>query len=415
MGKVALLFVGNASVAASQFVLLSLFIRFGGLAEGGVFGLALAVTAPVFLTAALGMRVVFLTHKSIRDFRYYLGVRVSTSAISIVIVSIVASIFFQDVMLSIMLVAAIKSLDSILDIYFGLFRQREQIRRMSWIMISNSCFTAGAGGLCYFLTREINWALVASVCSSIVVLAWVLATTPVRKGSKFRFVEFQAEHPLKTKIGFIVAAGLPLGIASGIASVATGIPTYFLSVSGGLAMVGAFTTLYYVITAANLFYTSVAQYAVKNMSDLVRKAEFGGLRTIVLQLAGTGIAFGVLIELFLLLFGENLFIAVYGEDFVGVQTAVSIIGISVALIPVSCFLDVALSSLNYYYSQLSIGLVTLFTTATVAVLLIPTYGLVGACWTSVSVMLMRSLLKTYVFRRGLRTMALKVYSDNRVV
>jgi O-antigen/teichoic acid export membrane protein len=215
---------GNSVYALCQFGMLSVLALLTNTTEVGRYGLALAITAPVFLFASLKLRQIQVTDaQNHYSFGEYLAQRLLTSTVATASVIGVVALLGMDprTTATTAAVAVFKALESIIDILYGAMQRREQLH-----LVARSQMLRGVGGFAVFagsvwMTGKVEVAAGGLAAFTIIQVAtnfWHVRKLGVQVKPAFSWVTFRR----------LTWLALPLGVALSVSSLSINVPRYFI-------------------------------------------------------------------------------------------------------------------------------------------------------------------------------------------
>lgn len=344
----------------------------------GEYSLALAITAPVFVFAELGLRTVYLTLHRPLAFRNYVLLRFGMGGLAFVASVVIAAAFQPGILATVALVAAVKLADSVSDL---LSAPMQHFRRPELI-------TAAYAGLAIAGTIVV-WGLLAAFQSLDIALLGLLGvsiatalamTRPTRRILAAN--DSPREHLTSESLVTLFKAGLPTGVSWSLLSLVSTVPQYFLAWSRDTASVGMFAILLYIVAAVELFMNALTQAWIPQGRALhVRFARDAARFTrSVAAVAGLWTLAFVPLSMLGVWIASILFPILFGPQYrIDLAFAVPIILCVIAL-PAVFFGSMALSIQNRYTHGLSLGVSAAAVSVAACALLIPAYGVPGALW-----------------------------------
>ncbi len=138
--------VGNVVYAASQWGILVLLAKLATPESLGVFALAYAVTAPIFLFAGLSLRSSQATDSGHFRFGDYLGVRALGMGAALVVTVGMAALLEHDATtrLVILTVGVAKAIEGLSDVHYGVMQRHEQMRPIAVSLVSRGLLSVVA-------------------------------------------------------------------------------------------------------------------------------------------------------------------------------------------------------------------------------------------------------------------------------
>jgi O-antigen/teichoic acid export membrane protein len=188
-------------------------------------------------------------------------------------------------------------------------------------------------------------------------------------------------HPTidKSQWSLLFKAGFPFAITNGLSTVYVRIDVLFLSSFATNAIVGLYEAANNLTVRLNIvartvniaLYPFLSSEFAKNKQSLQRHT---GRMVRLLVIPGT------LIAAVLWVFGDRIVVLVYGDKFVAAIQAVKWLALIIPLRFIDTSLEVALSASNREGKRAMAVLVTALTNLLFDIILIPTYGLMGAVY-----------------------------------
>ena len=175
---------GNAAYAISKWLILIILAKLTAVEVVGQYALGVAISMPIMAFSDLQLQTVMVTDV-IRNFKFgdYLGLRILTTGLAILV--IVCSVIIIGYDLQLVLVILFVTLDravvSISSIFHGLFQQHDRMDFISTSSILRSILSMTGISIMTLLTKSIAWICLGMALGSAVVLCFY----DFRKGSLF--------------------------------------------------------------------------------------------------------------------------------------------------------------------------------------------------------------------------------------
>lgn len=348
-----LVLISNIARAGSQWVLVWVYAILGGSVAVGEYSLALAIATPIFIAAEMSLRNVYVTlHRPIA-FSTYVLVRTISCAVALTLLVLASGLNVISVAV-LLLVGLIKTVDSVLDLSYGVLQKEGMLARIALTSLLNSGLTVLIGVVAYRSTRSIELSLVGSLIGSVCTAAIVvIPVARARREPKLRRGE------VWPGIRGVLHAGIPSGLAFASVSLLTYLPVYFLSAVAGKEQIGVFAVLAYFPIFANLFYSSVQQ---STLHTFVASHGTGGnteLRGYALRIGRPLILCGLVSGILTMSYGNQFVTAVYGDQFSLEPEEIWPVAVSLVLLPLIYVSGAVLLTKNLYRMQFAIGSISL--------------------------------------------------------
>lgn len=331
--------------------------------------LALALTAPIFMFADMGMVSLYLSLRA-RPLLSDVGrARALATGVAVTVVVLLALVGPAPLWAT-LLVALIKTVDQFADLAMAGLHEQGDARSIFGLSVLNVSLTTGGASAVILLGAGLNEALAMSLGSSIMVvwLAWRRLRTADGPGA-LRPRAALSPHR-------ILISGIPLGLAMGLASLILNAPQYWLARHGTQGEVLYFALVVYAITAVQLVIGGLAQSYLLNFSHIVAQQSPTEIRRIVgrttwrLALAALPVAGAGVLGIWVL------------DHVVGINSRPGInaaaFGTIVVSLPAALASGVMLNALNRYARLLVSNLLAALTVIASALWLVPAHTLSAA-------------------------------------
>jgi O-antigen/teichoic acid export membrane protein len=410
-------FAGNVINAAAQFGMLLVLAKLGDAEKVGQYGLALALTAPLFLFVGMSLRSVLVTdigeEYSIAD---YVGLRVLGMAVGMLsLATIVASVGYSwQSSVIILLIGLSKSIEGLSDIVFGVF---QRMHRMDLIARS-TILKAGATLLAFSFVLWATNSLPVAVVSMCVVwlvrfgvfdvsnLLGVQGNTRSRRslfksfGQYFLHLSDRADCLWK-----LLVFALPLGLASSVTSLSSSVPRYVLERFEGVGELGIFTVLAYPLAAGNIVISALSQSSLPRLAQYSATANPDAFWTLLRKLLILGAGLAVVAFIIAAAFGEYLLRALFGAVYAAEHDVFTILILGMGVGFVNWFLNAALQALRVYRSMLFVQMSVLAFTIAASIFIVPGHGIEGAAWVMLASAMIQVGIKLLLVPLKLHTLA----------
>jgi O-antigen/teichoic acid export membrane protein len=339
----------------------------------------MALSAPIFTLAQLGMRNVFVTSKTQWGYGPYFGLRLASNVFAIVVSVGLAYVIIDAPSLSLILaVLGIRAADSYADILMASYQARGRMVAVGHIMTANGVFTVLIVGVSLlFSVSPLIMAWLSFAVSMVVCLGY---TAPV-----LRWERSMGWNKGAGATRSILVLAWPLGLAQSANSLTANFPVLFLTLFADADSVGRFAVLYYFITAANLIYNSVEQVAVSDFVSAHRSGGIEALRSAFWRTLGLMAGVGLVGALAFLVAGRQVISWLYGTEFAVELGELAPIAIAILLLAGVHSTSPVLLVLNRYRAQLTIAIASLVVGIVAIVVLAGTAGVMVAGYVYVAV------------------------------
>lgn len=288
----ALTLLGNLSYGGAQWAMLMVLAKLGSPEIVGRFALAMAVTAPVVMFAALNLRSIVATDAGKKHaFGEYLGLRLLALGAAFLFIAgtALAAGYDRGMLLTVLVIGAAKCAESVSDILFGILQQHEKMGLISYSLLLKGLLSLVAFALAMLFSRSL---LVAALGLA---AAWTLTLAFFDlPNARACLEEGESLRPLWTapRLWAIVLLALPLGVAALLDSLLVNIPRYFVSALLGERELGIFAALSYVSIVGVRVVTALGESALPRLARYHQAGERERFTRLVGQMAGVGILLG---------------------------------------------------------------------------------------------------------------------------
>jgi len=390
---------GNIFYAACQWGYIVVIAQLGSAELVGRFALSLAITAPVFMLANLGLGIALATDADDEhEFGQYLGLRLFTTAVALLFIG--GIVFFGgykgETVRVVLLLAVAKAIEAISDVVLALFQKNERMDILAKSMTLKGAISLLAMTAAMLLSESLELAM-AALC-----LGWfvTLISWDLRKAASFaKLVPSFAVGRLSS----LAWLALPLGVIAGLNSFGAQLPRYFMEHFGGEEALGLFTAPAALAIAALLVTRALSRSAVPRMALYFARKQFTEFKRLLARLMGLGLGVGVLGVLVALLLGKWFLRTAYGAEYESEHVVLMWVIVHTAVLATGTFLGTALTASRRFGVQVSLHALKIVAVAAACLILIPRYGALGAAWALLAGSIVSSIGYGVVLQRVLAT------------
>lgn len=308
------------------------------------------------------------------NFNFYFCARLLTCIISIIIISIITLCLQHSLETKciILLIGWFKFFESFGEIFLAQKQREFSLKETFFSKFMRTVFGCILFLIFSFLTKNIFFGSLALFGSSFFVFVFY-----EMRISKIT-LNFKIERFFYTAF-FMIKKYYILGFVSLLASLSTNIPRYFISYYWDMEAVGVYSILSYISTGMVLFITTSFQLYIPRISNYIRNAEIDIFHDTMKKLAGLFLIFGIIVFIFFMFTGQELFKIIFNKD-----TNISRLMISITIIGgifhyISLVILYTLTSANLLRQQLYFYVGDICIVLIVSYLLIPSYAVLGGC------------------------------------
>ncbi len=390
---------GNGSQAASRGAMLIVLAKLGHTDLIGPLVLALALAAPIFSLAELGLRSALVTDAR-HQYRFaeYLSVRLATTLLAFLAAVAAAGLACpaSGAVLLVGLVAAAKACESLSDIFHGLLQRQERMDRIGIALMLRAVL--GLGGLAagVGLTGSLAW----GVAGFALAMAFVLLTYDVPNAvSVLRALAAGPSHPAhpdsqassacSPKRAFhastlrcldLAWTTLPLGIVMLEIQLVTNIPRYVVGYYLGETALGIFAAIYCLATGGVMVISAVGQTVSPRLAKYHAAGNSAAFwRMLAKFLVVTG-GLGLVPTVVMAFWGGPILTLVYEPRFAAYTQLAEWLMIAGAILYQTGPLGRALDATRHFRTHMLIRGLTIVMLLALAPPLTQAFGLHGTAW-----------------------------------
>lgn len=371
-------FIGSLTYSFSQFIILIILTKVTNPEMVGLYSLGLAVTAPVLMLTNLQLRQIQATDTT-DEYKYndYFGLRIITGFVAflIIIVLIYLSNYSFEKSIVIFLVGLSKIIDSYSDVVYGQLQQNERMDYIGKSRIIKGIITVVVFGASLLITRNLFLSLIMLNFIWFLIF-WFYDQKTVQLYNKNISPVFNFK-----KLKRLVILAFPLGLVLMLGSLNNNLPRIVLEKLFDAEALGYFSAIAYILSVGNIFIQSVGQAASPRLAKLFKNRSYKEFSRIIIFLMILGAVIGLLCTLITIFFGEIILEIIYDASYANYNYLFTLIMFSgVFLFPAS-FLGYGITAMRLFKIQPFIGIFGLIVTLIFSLLLIPSFGLLGAVYT----------------------------------
>jgi O-antigen/teichoic acid export membrane protein len=393
------LFLAFMIIALSQFLATIILVKFCAPELVGRFALANAITIPIFAFTSLDLGSLQITDaKNQYSFEDYLNVRLVTSGIALFL-SIIIPIFAGypwDTLIIIWLTAALRALESVSGIMYGLIQKSEQMKTLAYLGSSKSIFSILLLGVVLYLTGSLSLALILLILSRIFYLffyelPYSLATVDSSyssKGHGLSPLSIQSSQIAWSKLFTtkwhhqkllnLAKLALPMGIVTLLVSFNANVPRYLLEKYTGEASLGIFASIASLMAIGDTVLNPLGTSATPRMSQYCAEGNFKAFWRILSKLVAIALVMGIIIITACLLIGQPFLEIIYRKEYGQYINLLTLLMLAGSIEDISSFLGQAIIATRSFRLKMVVSATVTTISALIGLWLIPKQGLYGA-------------------------------------
>ncbi len=389
-------FLGNVVFAASQWILLVVLAKLGTVEEVGLFALANAISAPVFMLSDLNLRAYLATDAGEEfPFATYLGCRAFSSGLALISIFVVGLVTSQsrESFVVLMAVSGAKAFESLSTVAFGLYQKQNRMRWLAGSLTLKSFLSVASFTSVLLMTKRLDLSVLALAGSRLITfVAYDLPHT-----RRLASLSLFWSAPGVTKLA---RSALPLGVIMMLTSLNSNLGLYFIESLLGTVAVGHFAAILYLITAARIVVNALSQTASPRLARLLHARDRSGFDKLQRMLIGLGLAIGVTGAIGAWLLGETVLSLVYSPEYAEYSVLLVWLIAANSFTFANAFLAAGLTAMRSFGPMLAINVFSIILTTTLLAVLIPKFGLIGAAWAAGASAASKFALNYHLSRRS---------------
>lgn len=381
------IFFANAFSSLTKWLMVILIAKNLTAIEVGVYTLAFAIGAPITLFANMKLRSLYITSQE-ANLKDYLYIRNILSLLAFVTLVLIGFVIYPEYLIIIIFVGISKILDLQSDMFYAIPHKNSDLNIVGKLMVIKQLLLILVFAVFLFAFKSLSIALFSQIVTQFLILVF-LEKNIIYKKYKIIYNEVKYEN-----LKVLLIMGLPLGLVQMIFSINSNIPRYILEYYENAEILGYFAAIMYITTIVNLFVSSISQVFLPKLSSVFLAGKIKLFKKYLnFYLLSVSILISILLFVVSILFGENLLIFLYGNEYAYYKDILVLISISVGLNLVSWNYDTALMAMRYISIQPKIIFINLLITLIAAYYLIMHFGMRGAAYTliisAVTLLIMR--------------------------
>ena len=366
---------GNAIYAASQFGILSVLAKLGNRSTVGQYALALAITAPVFMFTNLQLRGVQATDaRDEYEFADYFTLRCLGTLVGVAAIGVIVAVTHYDrtTQAVIVLITLAKAIETFSDVIAGYLQKHERLDQVARALMLRGVLSVCAFAMVFWLGHS----LVAAVAA--LAITWGAVVTLYDARIARRLGRPRLFHVSRERLRALFAVSLPLGVVMALISLNTNLPRYLLERKLGVAELGTFASIAYLMAAMSLVVLALGQSVCARMSRLLADGEVTRFRRLTHKLIGFAVALGLGGVGGTAAFGREILTLVYRPEYATHSRLLLLMVIAASVGAAASFLGFGMTAARCFRSQVPIMVAAVVTAAVLTETLLPSCGLMGA-------------------------------------
>jgi O-antigen/teichoic acid export membrane protein len=244
----------------------------------------------------------------------YAGLRILTTIIAVsAIFGISSTLYRGETGLTIAAFALCKGIESLSDVIYGLWQQRERMDLIAKSLILRGVLALIGAAVCFAVFRTV-W---IAVCGMAVAWSAAFAAFDLRRGTAMARETHQTLMPRfsATRMRQLFRLSLPLGIVTMLISFNFNVPRYMISHFQTVRDLGIFSALGTILMAGTLIVGALGQAATPRLALYASRGSTHEFRRLSNRLLLIGMTLGICGVLAALAFGRQIITLIYGREY----------------------------------------------------------------------------------------------------
>jgi O-antigen/teichoic acid export membrane protein len=384
-------FVGNIFYSACQAGILMLLAKIGNPEMVGKYGLAMAIATPVLALSSLQLRAVLTTDvKEKIPFGEYLGFRLLTTLLSLVVISGIALTSRRESMFIVIVMGISQGIEMVSDLYYGRMQFQDNMDRIAKSMILRGVLGLAALAAGVYFTHQLIWGVIGLTIARAATLLFYdinkrtqLLPREMLDRAEIETVLSAGSGVLRPRWSFaaqseLMRTSITLGVIAMLVSLLPNIPRYFLVGTMGERALGIFTATAFLVSTGNLIMTAMGQAAFVRLAKLYGARDVPGFNRLLVRLLGVALLLGIGGVGVALVAGKLLLTLIYRPEYAEHTDLLVAMMCAGALTYVASVLASAVTSARSFKPQIPVLASAASAGAISSYFLIHAYGLLGA-------------------------------------
>ncbi|PNZ70009.1 hypothetical protein E2556_02065 [Staphylococcus croceilyticus] len=380
-------FLGNAIFSFIKWLILILAVRLTSPDQVGSYTYAVALTTPIMLFANMRLRLRYVVEDDL-SFKSLHKLRNLLNLFSLIIIILVGFIVHPDYISYMILVALTKILDLQSELYYAILHKKQNFKYISLLQIGKSLIIIIPFAIAMFIFKNVLIGLVIQVVAQLIWLVFF-------ESKVANLIDNEINKTINKKVLYsLFIDGLPLGIVQLLNSYNILIPRYVIERVLDVKLVGVFASISYLLTIIDLFMNAVSQNIIVRIKNAILKKDYEKLikytnKDVFLM----SLLLGLIVIIPVYFFKDLIIGIIYGSFYQKYSIVFLIIAISIIFNFQSWIFDTTLMAFKVYKLQLIASIFNLIVSIISSILLINSFGLVGAAISVVIINFSQAIIK----------------------
>lgn len=348
--------LGQLAYVIGQFLLLVALARHASVEDVGRFGLASAITLPIFWFFNLGIRANQATDTTGQyRFHEYMRLRLYATALTYVLVVVIALCLSDPAMLPVMLIfGATKGVETWSDLCYGSFQRGDRL----WAVAQSLILRGFAGSLLFWIIIATTGTVILAYLG--LLLAWTAVAFGLDVPRARRIARAEGDvKPVRLEVVRELALGsLPLAFNALLAALQGSSPRYVTGHMLGIAALGQFTLIGYAMQAVTTIVTAVGQSIIARLAHYAANGNRRAFTRILTRFMGLIAVAATVAAILALLIGDPVLTLIFGPDYSGLAGLLALIMVASGMVASAGILQSGLLATRRFTHNLRIRVVS---------------------------------------------------------
>ena len=385
--------LGNTVFSGFRWGIVLLLANLGSPVMVGQYALGIAIVEPVFMFGNLNLRAIQATDAK-REFSFtdYLSLRFLCIVIAfLAVLGIVLAVGYRwETFLIVVLLAMVKAVESISDVFYGLFQQHEQMNHIAKsMMMKGPLWVVMLGMGVYFGGNLLSGVMGLFFAGLLILLGYdmrmgrLVLKTSSPKPSNVMLKQTMAGAKLwpqldMKKILKLAWLALPLGFVMMLIGLNNSIPRFLLESNLGEGELGIFAAVASLMMIGNIVVTAMGQTASPRLANYFAKGNLRNFCKLLGKLLFLGMLLGVSGVMVALVGGREILNFLYKPEYANHVDVLIWLMAAAGVYYVGSILGHAITAARYLKSQVPLLVCVVCVTTLACFRFIPSEGLLGA-------------------------------------
>lgn len=350
--------IGNLFYAASQYIILLVFIKLYSVEDVGVFVYAGAFTSPLMLALEMQLRNFYITdHDKQIKLNDYITFRIITNIIGVVALAITAYYVKPEFFMVILIVALIKVFESQLDLIYGVYQKENRLDYVAYSRIIRGLIAIVTVTIVSFVFKNLMYSLTAYFFSWFILYFFYERKQVVVRGYVLSN-QLQLVKPKKEQMKILLFLCAPMFISIFIDKYYLNYPRVIVEKLLGVKMLGIFGSLLYFKSLGGQFITSLAQSAIPKLSNYVKIKNIKPFNKLLFKMVFIGMSIGLILSALAYIGGKPLLTLLYKKEYADYANVLSVILLGTTVTFSYIFIATALTCIRKQWVKLPIAIIS---------------------------------------------------------